>query len=641
MAFGGQDVFSSITAQINAGDHIGLVGPNGAGKTTLLRLLINQLQPIDGHVAVLPALTIGYLPQNPEYPKNQTVFNEVYSGLGEIKRVESEMNRLEKEIREADEAHNVDLVEKSGMKYAEYADLYQSLGGAATEARIAALLDGLGVPKSLWHSRMDSLSGGERNMVGLAKILVGDHDLLLLDEPGNHLDFSGLEWLENFLRKSPKAFIIVSHSRYTLDRVCTSIWELMRCKMELFTGNYSDYRHEKLTRELAQGSAYKRAQKDIARLNFNIQRLKAWSSVYGNAKLARTAKQFERRVEELEKVDKPQGDGKAVRFRFLAQPPRGHIALEVKNYHKQFPGRPVLIEDASFLVTQGERVALVGDNGTGKSTLVKEVIEKGRWEDEVLRVGKSVNIGYYSQLGENLEPMNTITDEIVRLTGLQYGNATDLLHRFLFTRDDLEKQVRVLSGGEKARLQLAALVTSEATMLLLDEPTNHLDIASREAVEDALEEYPGTLIIVSHDRYFLDKLADRIFHFSPPEVIEYDGNFSEYWDKRKIALVASGQKLHQGMFGRMVSPDKIESKDTPAIKIKKIKFNPQRFAELEAEIKRLEDIRPQVEEEFKTLNAKGKIARAAKRSERLEKLDHQLEGLYEEWLVLGEKKKKW
>lgn len=637
MAFGGQDIFESLTAQINAGDHIGLVGPNGAGKTTLLRLLMGFIQSLDGSIAKQPDLAIGYLMQNPEYPGGQTAFDEVYEGLGEVKQVESRMRELEVKIEQVQD-DDQQQAESLGMKYAELSDRYQMLGGPAAEARIATLLDGLGVPRRIWKSDMESLSGGERNMVGLARILIGNHDLMLLDEPGNHLDFSGLEWLEHFLKNSEKAFILVSHNRYTLDRVCTKIWELERGKLELYTGNYSDYRAEKLSKQLAQEAAFHRAQKEIDRLQFNIQRMKAWSSVYDSPKLAKTAKIFEKRVEDLEKVEKPQGDGKKLHLRFLTKPPRGHIALDVKDYKIQFEGSPPLIENVNFLITQGERAAMVGDNGTGKSTFLKEVNSQGRWENTMLRVGKSVKVGYYAQLGENLEPKRTVIDNAMRLTGLLHGSAADLLHRFLFTRDDLEKYVQVLSGGEKARLQIATLVTSGADMLLLDEPTNHLDIASREAVEDALEEFPGTIVVVSHDRYFLDKLADRVFHFMPPEVSEYEGNFSEFWAKHKKLYSVNRSKSSQAMPKRIVHG---QQKAEPKPKQKKLKFDPARFRELEAEIKRLEDLRPEIETEYNSLIEKGKIARADKRRIRMDSIDEQLEGLYEEWLVLGEKKKQW
>lgn len=639
MAFGGQEVFSSLTAQINKSDHIGLVGPNGTGKTTLLRLIISHLHPLSGSVSRLPTLKIGYLPQHPEYPPEQTVFNEVYAGLEQLREIESEIRRLEKAITEMG-SENEKEVELMGMKYAELTDRYTTLGGPAAEARIASLLNGLGVPERIWHSQMDSLSGGERNMVGLARILIGEHDLMLLDEPGNHLDFSGMEWLENFLSVSSKAFIIVSHNRYTLDRTCNRIWELNRRSLEVYYGNYSDYQRDKLNKQIVQEANFKRAQKDIKRLQFNIHRLKAWSSVYDNPKLAKTAKRFEKRVEDLETIEKPKGDGRPIRLRLLTKPPKGHIALEIKNYSKQFEGFDPLLENISFLISQGERVAFVGNNGTGKSSFLKDVIELGRWENPVLRIGKSVTIGYYSQLGENIDTKAKVIDEAMRTTGLLRGDAASLLHRFLFKVDDLEKSVQVLSGGEKARMQLAALVQSGADMLLLDEPTNHLDIASREAVEDALEEFPGTLIVVSHDRYFLDKLADRVFHFVPPGVTEYEGNFSEYWIKYKMKRAT----LKRSRSGITRISDQVSSNGKKALKGKKtqkIKFDAVRFRELEAEIKRLEDLRPEIEAELNKLKRKGKDQRAELREKRLSNIDLQLEHCYEEWLVLGEKKKKW
>ncbi len=657
MAFGGQDLFSGLSAQINRGDHIGLVGPNGVGKTTLLRLIIRELEPISGHTTGQPGLRIGYLPQHRDYNLDQTVYDEVRTGLGEVKTIEDELRRLEDEIKShentypstdpatgvSDKARGESPLDRLFSRYAELTDRFGLLDGPTAQARVKSLLTGLGIPENLWESPLKNLSGGERNMVGLARILIGDHDLLLLDEPGNHLDFSGLDWLETFLQASDKAFIIVSHNRYMLDRVCRRIWELERGVLEEYGGNYSDYRREKLTKQLSQDAAYKRAQKDIRRLQFNIQRLKAWSSVYNNPKLARTARVFEARVDQLKQVQKSSGDGRKFRFRLTAPPPKGRIALEIKDYRKRFEGNPVLLDNVNFLITQGERVAFVGDNGSGKSTLIRDIIGEGNWEHPRLRIGKSVSTGYFSQLGENLEMKSTVIDEAMRLTGLLRGEAADLAHRFLFTRDDLEKPVSVLSGGEKARLQLAVLMHSGANMLLLDEPTNHLDIPSREAVEDALEEFPGTLVLVSHDRYFLNKLADRILHFRTPNVIPYDGNFNDFWvknrhhyrstDRGARGPVRSSGRLHDARESAGGKADKP--------KRRRLKFDPQRFRELEAEIKRLEDIRPGIETELDRLVAKGKEERARSRRRRLTDIDRKLEELYDEWLILGEKKKKW
>jgi ATP-binding cassette, subfamily F, member 3 len=361
--------------------------------------------------------------------------------------------------------------------------------------------------------------------------------------------------------------------------------------------------------------------------------------VYDNPALARTAKVFEKRVESLQQVEKPKGDGKKMKFRFLIQPPKGNIALEANGYKKQFEGHEPLLENVSFLISKGERVAMVGNNGTGKSSLLKDVVDHGRWENEVLRVGKSVQVGYFAQLGENLDLKCNLVENAMKMTGLLRGNATDLLYRFLFSRDDLEKPVSVLSGGEKARLQLAVLVSSGADMLLLDEPTNHLDIPSREAVEDALEEFPGTLVFVSHDRYFLDKLSDMVIHFVPPDAAPYEGNFTEFWEKRKKNKAVDKPLGHSPMDGLKLDKSNKEKKEKA--KTKRIKFDPHRFNELEMEIHRLEELRPEVEKEWRTLDAKGKTTRAEHRRKRLAKIDSELEGLYEEWMMLGEKKKKW
>lgn len=641
MAFGGQEIFESLNASINRGEHIGLVGPNGVGKTTLLRLIIGEFEALTGNISKEPDTAIGYLPQHPTYPTGATSYEEVYSGLGEIKEVESAMIRMENQLNDPLPKDNPEL-EQDAINYSVLIDKYQSMGGRSVESRIFSMMDGLGVPERIWHSPMETLSGGEQNMIGLAKMLIAKHNLMLLDEPGNHLDFSGLEWLENFLNASVSAFIIVSHNRYMLDQVCKKIWELDRGILTEYTGNYSEYRHEKLTRQVAQEGEFRRAQLDIKRLQFNIARLKSWSEVYGNAKLARTAKVFEKRVENLQKIEQPKGDGKKIRFRFLSPPPRGKIALEVNDYRVQFEDLPPLLDDINMLISQGERAAFVGDNGTGKSTMLKRIIHEGNWDSQDLRTGKSVRIGYYSQLGENLDQKLTIVEQVMMLTGLLRGGATDLLHRFLFKRDDLEKRISVLSGGEMARLQLACLVSSDVNMLLLDEPTNHLDIASREAVEDALEEFPGTLIVVSHDRYFLDKIADRVMYFSPPTIESFDGNFSEFWNKLKSHQSKKIRKLMRikRNDNNELSDSNQQSKISDSRK-KRQKFNPQKFRTIEKEIEELEKRIPTVLAEYKSYLAKGKAARAERRRQRLKTLQAKLEALYKDWMIMGEKKKNW
>lgn len=522
---------------------------------------------------------------------------------------------------------------KLATRYAELLDHHHSIGGSSASGRAMSVLSGLGVAERLWEAPMETLSGGERNIIALAQILVGEYDVILLDEPGNHLDFSGLEWLENYLSDSAMTFLVVSHNRYLLDRVCNRIWELERGRLEQFTGNYSDYRSEKLTRKLKQESAFQRQQLQIARLEFQIQRLKSWGAIHDNPGLSKRAKAFERRIEKMEKVERPT-EKRKISFRLGSEGPKGTIALQAREYFKEFEDGFRILDRVNFLVTQGERVAFVGNNGTGKSSLIKDVVSDGHWDNPRLRVGKSVRIGYFSQLVENLNSRATLLDEAQRLTGLSPGSASELMHRFLFTRDDLEKTIGVLSGGEKARLQLAALIVSGADMLLLDEPTNHLDVDSREAVEDALEDFPGTLVMISHDRYFLDKLAERVLYFRPPSVLPFDGNFSEFWEKRGLAGVVP--QLNAG--GEAVSAIAPSTKKPKNVRLK---FDPQRFKQLEVEIERLEQLKPPIEEEIVGFLAKGKVNFVERRRARLAEIDAKLEELYEEWVELGERKKKW
>ncbi|MBM3329386.1 MAG: ABC-F family ATP-binding cassette domain-containing protein, partial [Calditrichaeota bacterium] len=587
--------------------------------------------PASGHIAVLPGLRIGYLPQQVDYPAGMTAREVVSGGLGALQGLATEVERLEAVI-ESDTAEG--RSPKTALRYAELLDQLHSQGGSSTGARVAGTLAGLGVPESLWDAPMANLSGGERNIIALARILVGEWDIILLDEPGNHLDFEGLDWLENYLATCPQAFIVVSHNRYLLDRVCTGIWELERTRLSPYGGNYSTYRREKLTRELRAEAAFKRQQSIVARLEFQIARLKAWGMVYDNPGLVKRAKSMEKRIERMDSVERPVAS-KRIRFRFLAEPPKGTIALEAKRFRKVFDDGIMILDDVNFLIRQGERVGFVGRNGSGKSTLARTVVSDGRWENPHLRLGASVKLGYYSQMGENLRSDQTLQNEAIRLTGRSPGSAAELLHQFLFTRDDLEKHVSVLSGGERARLQLAALIHSGADMLILDEPTNHLDIASREAVEDALEEYPGTLLLISHDRYFLDKLIDRVIFFDPPGVVPLDGNFSDFWEKLKSGKLAGSERQKKGC------DDSTPDNRQPSSRKERLKFDPQRFKALESEIASAETARREVETELNAFLAKGKESFAVRRQARIEDLDRRIAALYEEWVELGERKKKW
>ncbi len=630
-SFGAQLILSPISLEVNSGDHISLVGRNGVGKTTLLRMITGLEEPSAGHIIRSDGVEIGYLAQDPEYPRERTLYEEVREGIAALDDIERELRQLEERFADPKLSENKLEHQQAMERYALLHDRFEARDGWKADARVEAVLDGLKIPRQDWHREVSTFSGGERNVVGLARILVRNPGLMLLDEPGNHLDFEGLDWLENVLGDSNLSFILVSHNRYLLDNVCTKIWEFEFGKIEVYKGNYSAYRAEKLLRMEKVEAALKRQQRERERLLFQVQRLKSWASVYDNPKLARTAKRFERRIEKMKPIEKIRDDRRTLGVSFQGERTRGDIALDVKNYNCTFGNAPPLIKDATFRICQGERVALVGANGTGKTTLFSTIVREGRWENETLRVGKAMRIGYFSQLGETLETKNSLLYEMMRLGGLLKNEAESMLHRFLFTRDDIEKPVSVLSGGEKARLQLAGIIARHPNFLLLDEPTNHLDIQSRETVEDALEEFEGTLFVISHDRYFLDKMVERVLYIAPPKIVTYEGNFSDFWSLRKEELQRQNEKREQEK--RRLRRETKKEKQSP-----KIRFDAKRFLFLEHEIERLENNKRRLLDEVQREHKKGNEKRKGQKLDILEKTEIQLNLLYEEWFTLGDRK---
>ncbi|MBZ0265335.1 ABC-F family ATP-binding cassette domain-containing protein [bacterium] len=631
-SYAAQEVLRSVSTEINRGDHIGLVGRNGVGKTTLLRLLEGSEEATDGHIVTTTGVRIAYLKQDPLYHPGRTLYEEVREGIAALDSIEEELRQIEVELADPSLEEDQDNYKRLMDRYAYLHDIFDTRDGWKADAKVEGVLDGLGIKRFDWERDISTFSGGERNIIGLARILVQDPDIMLLDEPGNHLDFEGLDWLENVLKASRNAFILVSHNRYLLDNTCRKMWELDYGKIEEYSGNYSAYRAEKLLRIEKAESAVKRMEKERARLQFQIHRLKSWADVYDNPRLARTAKQFERRIEKME-VDageRIREDKRKMGIRFGGVRTKGDIALDVNEYSRDYGDDKLLIENATFRIAQGDKVALVGANGTGKTTLFNDIISEGRWENMTLRVGKSMKIGYFTQMGQNLEFGNSLVEEAMRLGGLLRNEAEGLLYRFLFSRDDLDKPVSVLSGGEKARLQLATLMIRHPNFLLLDEPTNHLDIRSREVVEDALEEFEGTIFVISHDRYFLDKMVELVLYINPPQIVQYEGNFSDFFEAYTEEKKRSKEKIVE---------ENVDTKKSNRVRsFRKLKFNKERFDFLEKEIERLEEQRERLSSEIEKEESKGNTKRANIKRDTLQQTEANLEIIYEEWFAMGDKK---
>ncbi|MCY3871815.1 MAG: ABC-F family ATP-binding cassette domain-containing protein [Gemmatimonadetes bacterium] len=584
MDYGAQDVLVDVSFKINKGEKVGLIGDNGCGKSTILKLIAGIERPVSGTVSKVKGISTGYLEQHLKFQAGRRVEEEIASVFEAVNRMQRKMRKLEAQMANGAS----DQINGVMEQYGRLQEAFERADGYACQAKIDAVIDGLGI--GAWRDQsVDVLSGGEKNLVGLAKILLGEPDLLLLDEPGNHLDFEGLAWLETFLQNLDRTVILVSHDRYMLDRVVNRVVEVEDGKASTYMGNYSAYRTEKLRQLLLQKAAYDNQQKEIQRLEEMIKRFELW----GGEKNIRRARNKEKMLDRIDRIHRPVMDRQRIDPAFGAIHGSGKIALELRKYERK-AGQRTLFRDVDLLVQSGERVGLVGSNGTGKSMLFKDIVAEAAWEHPTMRIGPRIKLGYYAQEHETLNENRTILEEICLSGELNRDQGGGVLSRFLFSWRDLDKKVGNLSGGEKSRVQLACLMVSGANMLLLDEPTNHLDIASREQVEDALEDFDGTLIVISHDRYFLDKIAERVIEVRDLNLESHVGNFSDFWAKRR-------------------------SNKTPDGEI---------YSEVEKQIEALEDEKLRLERGMASAFEKRDFKRGDRLSRRLRLVEQQIENLY-------------
>ena len=524
--YGLQVLLDGVSFEINPCDKWGLVGANGCGKTTLLKILVGEEKSSGGSFIFDEEARIGYVPQTVICPNDVTILDYL---LKEHNKVEKRLREAEKQLAEC----APEDLDKKLNAFQRARDLFEEQGGDNYAVQAERMLAAFGLANRTKQTVM-SLSGGERNLVSLTGALLNRPDLLILDEPANHLDYVGIAWLEDFLKKYKGAILLVSHNRYLLDQTCNGILELRNGKISYFPGNYSDYRAQKLEQQIRQEKEHAAYEKRLASLEAMILRIRNFAQVYDDKRWGKLIRSRESKIEQLKQtaVQAPEKEDKKASIRFQGESSHANIAIQVRGFSASFDGRLVL-DNVDLDISSGERIALVGPNGSGKSTLIKAIMNDGHWENPTLRVGPSITIGYCSQQQETLNPDNTVFEEIAISGITNEKQAYDLLARFLFFKDDLKKKIKDLSGGEKNRLQLAKLMLINPNTLILDEPTNHLDIQTCEAVEEALSDYKGTLIVVSHDRYFLDKLATRIIEVDNKKLHSYPGSYSEFWFHKK------------------------------------------------------------------------------------------------------------
>ena len=538
-------VLNTIAWEIQAGQKIGLVGPNGAGKSTLLRLIADELQPDSGYL-VRHKTRIGYLAQEPRFvPAEQggpeTVWEAALSANTDIHRIEAEMRRLE--TRMGDPAVYEDEHEFARVlaAHARAQEDFERLDGYRYESSVKQALQTVGFDEADFDMAVAVLSGGQKKMLGLAQLLAIQCDLLLLDEPDNHLDLAGKVYLERFINHFPGTVIIVSHDRYLLDEVAEHIAEIEDRKLTLYQGNYSAYSTEKQLRLLRQQQLYAAQQKEITRIEAAIARFEYWASIVIDERHIRQARSRQKMLDRMDKIEKPIFEREKMGLELSGW--RGsNKVLDIADLDKIFAPRgtetedKIVLLDLNLLIWRGERVGLIGANGSGKSVLFRCILGQEEPTSGVIKIGPSIQVGYYAQQHETLDPTRTLIEEIWDAKSMSEHAAVNFLRRFLFPYERTRDTVSMLSGGERSRLQLAKLMLSDANFLLLDEPTNNLDLPSCEVLEQALEEFEGTVLVISHDRYFLNRMADRVVELENGSLTEYVGDYTYYAELKGMSL---------------------------------------------------------------------------------------------------------
>ena len=624
-AYGVDLILDNLTFNINENDKVGLIGANGAGKSTLFKILTSSLEQDSGDIFIDKSKSLGYLAQHLSLDSNNTIYEEVLDVFHDLIKMEEKLNKLEKLMNEPYDKNNKDYHDKIIKDYTTYTDLYINRGGYTYKGEIHRVLRGLSFEEEDFNKQINILSGGQKTRVALCKLLRQSPDILLLDEPTNHLDLTAINWLEEYLKAYKGTVLIISHDRYFLDEITSQTFELISGHINCYNGNYSKFIDLRKKEYEVKLKAYNLQQSEIKRQEKIIEKYRS----FNREKSIKAAESRQKSLDKIEKIDAPDKLPKPVKINFETQIKSGNDILHIENLSKSYEDI-TLFTNVEMDIKRGEKIALIGDNGRGKTTLLKIIMDKIKKNSGTKYIGKNVFIGYYDQEQSDLNECNTVLDEVwdefPEMTTTEVRNS---LAAFLFTGDDVFKEISKLSGGEKCKVNLLKLMLSKSNFLLLDEPTNHLDIMSREALEDALLNYDGTVLVISHDRYFLNKVIEKIYELNIDGIKEYLGNYDYYIHKKinpnrfDYEAITSGNSKTKTQIHQERKKKKEEEKKLKQEKLK-IKNLEKEITDLEEEVNLLQE-QLCLEEVYSDSAKSEKINKDIINKQKL------IENLYSEW----------
>lgn len=626
-SFDGVTLLADASFHIEEREKAALVGINGAGKSTLFKIIVGELPPDSGQVILAKGKTMGYLAQHQELTSDLSIYDALLQVKQHILDMEVRMRQLEKEMKYTQGEELNKIMEA----YSRLTHEFELENGYAYKSELTGVLKGLGFAEEDFGKMISTLSGGQKTRVALGRLLLSKPDIILLDEPTNHLDMDSIAWLETYLLNYPGAVFIVSHDRYFLDKVATKIVEIDNTKVTSFTGNYSAYSEKKAMLRRAAYQAYLNQQQEIKHQEAVIAKLKS----FNREKSIRRAESREKMLDKIEVLEKPVEVDDSMRITLKPRVISGNDVLTVEHLTKSFPSLP-LFEDLNFQIKRGERVAIIGSNGTGKTTILKILNQVIPADNGSFRLGSKVHIGYYDQEHHVLHMEKTIFEEISddypKLTNTEIRN---LLAAFLFTGDDVFKPISALSGGERGRVSLAKLMLSQANFLILDEPTNHLDITSKEILEEALNNYEGTVLYVSHDRYFINKTATRILDLTNHKLVNYIGNYDYYLEKKEELTDIYAPEVREEVYTETVSATKMDWKQQKEEQAR-LRKRENDLKKTEKAIEELEQRDSEIDEEIANPEVATNVAECVRLSKEKAEIAEKLEKLYEKWEELAE-----